>query len=88
MIIAYATLGLIFIGATGCAIYLFRQFVKHNKKRVAEYEIKQLTLEAAEETTEVISEELPEEKRKNLLIDASLILVIVTLYVIFVFGIG
>ncbi|MCL1882352.1 MAG: CPBP family intramembrane metalloprotease [Defluviitaleaceae bacterium] len=81
-IIAFATLGIIAIGATVCAVYLFYQFVKHNKKRVAEYEA---TLESVDTTEEIIIE--PEVKRKNLIIDSSLILAIVTLYVFFVFGI-
>jgi len=93
VIITFVILGIMAIGATVCAVILFREFAKHNQKRIMEYEMKikkeveEKTDVYNEETPEIISPQSPEKKLKNLLIDISLILVIVALYVILVIDI-
>ncbi|MCL2198698.1 MAG: CPBP family intramembrane metalloprotease [Defluviitaleaceae bacterium] len=82
MIAAFALLGFIAIFSTIAAVILFNFFAKHNKQRIAEYEAKHI-----EETPENPPEELElqESKLRGRLIDGALILVIVSLYVIFIF---
>jgi len=74
---AVAFWGVIAMFTSTAAVFLFREFITHNKKRVAEYEAKN-TVE------EVLCKEEPTQKRKNLITDTALILAIVALYVIFV----
>ncbi|MCL2224839.1 MAG: CPBP family intramembrane metalloprotease [Defluviitaleaceae bacterium] len=90
ILIAIALWGVIAIFTTTAAVFLFRDFSRHNKKRVAKYEAK-LAAELPE-IEKIIEESLPdpepppspEQNRKNLLTDTALVLVIVALYVIFV----
>ena len=80
IIVALALLAFIAIFSTVGAVILFRYFAKHNKKRLENYYAKNLQEEVVEEG---IVEEV---KSKDRIIDASLILVIVALYVFFVFA--
>lgn len=88
VLVALAIGGGIALFTTPFAVWLFREFVKHNKKRVAEYEEKIASekIEAPAEEIPEITPEPPASKRKHLAIDTALILVILALYVIFVFG--
>ncbi|MCL1844071.1 MAG: CPBP family intramembrane metalloprotease [Defluviitaleaceae bacterium] len=77
MVVMLGMVAFIVISASVGAVFLFRAFVKHNRKRASEYD----ALHINEEThTDVV----PLSTRDRL-IDAALILVIVVLYVFIVF---
>jgi membrane protease YdiL (CAAX protease family) len=72
LLLTLALWGKISLFTTGIAMYLFREFVKHNKKRMKKYDAENPTEEKFEE----------EKKRSDFLLDTTSILVIVVLYVI------
>lgn len=82
MIVAFALMGFIAVFSTIAAGILFNFFAKHNKQRVAAYEAKHADEIQSNEETPTVSPTI-----KDHIIDGALILVIVSLYVIFVFGI-
>lgn len=79
MILTLVMVGILAIFTTTAAGFLLKFFAEHNRKRIAEYELKNPS-----ENSDILIEETP--SKKNQIIDALIILAIVALYVFRIFG--